>query len=111
MALPVPAGGGVQLVQALPQCVGSVLMSKHVVVVPHLEKPLWQVKPQVELEQVAVACAGATHSVPQLPQLFGSEGRLTHWPSQFVVPPVQLSVQEPLEQTCPVEHRVVQSPQ
>jgi hypothetical protein len=69
-----------------------------------LEYPLWQLKPQTLLEQVGVACNGAEQALSHAPQFWGSLGRLTHWPEQLVVPPVQLTVQVPFEQTSPVAH-------
>jgi hypothetical protein len=95
----VELGGATHSLQVVPQWVGSVFRSKHVVVLPHFPHPLWHENPQTPLPQVGVACGGAVQALPQVPQLAGSLGRLTHCPEQFVVPPVQSSVQTPFEQT------------
>jgi hypothetical protein len=49
--------------------------------------------------------------VPQAPQCAGFELVSTHWPPQFVVPPVQFSVHTPLAQTWPEPQVVPQPPQ
>lgn len=78
---------------------------------PHLSRPEVQLKPQVPEEQKAVPPLGAVQALPQAPQFSTSEPVATHCPPQFVVPPGQLSVQTPLEQTLPDVQTVPQAPQ
>ena len=59
-----------QTVLQSPQCNGSFCVSAQLP--PHIAYPLLQTNPHLELAQVGLACAGASHVTLQPPQLAGS---------------------------------------
>lgn len=78
---------------------------------PHLIRPELQLKPHTPPEQNGWPPLGAPHTMLHPPQFWVSDPVATHWPLQLVVPLGQLTVQTPLEQTCPAPQAVPQPPQ
>jgi len=75
VAFPLPDDGPGQLAHDEPQWVGSLPTSKQVLLVPHLEYPVLQEKPQLLFEHVELEFGTLLgHLFPQAPQLF------TSWP-------------------------------
>lgn len=86
-----------QVLPQLEQFCGSVCGFTHTV--PQRMKPMGHAAWQVPLEQTPVP-----HETPHMPQLFGSERVLVHWPLHWVWPGAQVQVpltQEPSPQLVP----------
>jgi len=105
----IPFAGTGQTFPQDPQLLTSV--ERALQVLPHFEKPVLQVKPQVLDVQAGVPFGGAEQAFAQEPQFAGSLVVLTQEPLQLVVPEGQEVVQVPPAQTSLAPHTLVQLPQ
>lgn len=78
---------------------------------PHFEKPVLQLKLQVEFAHVGAPLGGALQPEPQLPQLAGSVLVSTQLVPHWLWPEGQFTVQLPFAQTWPVAQALPHAPQ
>ena len=105
----IPFAGTGQTFPQDPQLLTSV--ERALQVLPHFEKPVLQVKPQVLDVQAGVPFGGAEQAFAQEPQFDTSLVVSTQFPPQLVVPVGQVTTQVPFEQTWFVPHLTPQYPQ
>lgn len=104
-----------QMLPHIPQLPTVVfkLVSQPLAAMPsQLPQPALHVNPQLLDEHVVLAFARAGHTVPQAPQWFTSDARVTHAPLHSTWPPVQPLTQAPPEHIgVPPEHTRPHTPQ
>jgi hypothetical protein len=86
LQLTLPLAGARQRVPQLPQLLGSLLKSTHIL--PHAALPPTHAKLHTPSKHTPAPPSGAVHVAPQPPQFFGSAAVSVHVPSQLTSLPV-----------------------